>query len=108
MVARRSTDDCEFRPRRAAVPLRPPTLDKLIPVADLLVVSANPKEILNSEWEEHDLARYVQAICGQETGTKKDILANACKYPAGHTLMIGDAPARLLGGLGQRGLVFSH
>jgi phosphoglycolate phosphatase-like HAD superfamily hydrolase len=67
------------------------TLDKLLPLADLLVVSANPKEILDNEWEEHRLAGYVQAICGQETGTKKDILANACKYPAGHTLMIGDA-----------------
>jgi hypothetical protein len=34
----------------------------------------------------------VAAICGQEVGTKKEHLNVASKYPAGHTLMIGDAP----------------
>ena len=32
------------------------------------------------------------AICGQELGTKKELLTVAKKYPADHTLMIGDAP----------------
>ena len=32
------------------------------------------------------------AICGQEIGTKAQSLGAAAKYPAGHTLMIGDAP----------------
>ncbi len=68
------------------------SLEKLFPHADLFVVSATPNEALQREWEEHDLARYVRAICGQETGTKKESLVNAKKYPAGHTLMIGDAP----------------
>ena len=36
--------------------------------------------------------QYVVAICGQEIGTKKEVLVNAGKYPADHTLMIGDAP----------------
>ncbi len=68
------------------------SLEKLSPHADLFVVSATPNEALQREWEEHDLARYVQAICGQETGTKKESLANARKYPQDHALMIGDAP----------------
>jgi phosphoglycolate phosphatase-like HAD superfamily hydrolase len=67
-------------------------LEKLAPVADLLVVSATPNEALTREWQEHDLAQYVCAICGQEIGTKTQSLANAGKYPPGHTLMIGDAP----------------
>lgn len=68
------------------------SLEKLSPQADLLVISATPNEALEREWQEHDLARYVQAICGQEVGTKKETLATAKKYPAGHALMIGDAP----------------
>lgn len=67
-------------------------LAKLVPVADLFVVSATPNEALKREWEEHDLAQYVCAICGQEEGTKKESLANAKKYAPNHTLMIGDAP----------------
>jgi phosphoglycolate phosphatase-like HAD superfamily hydrolase len=67
-------------------------LEQLSRRADLFVVSATPNEALKREWEEHDLARYVQAICGQEIGTKQQSLGNAKKYPAGHTLMIGDAP----------------
>ena len=67
-------------------------LEKLTPVADLFVVSATPNEALTREWEEHDLAKYVAAICGQEIGSKTESLGNAKKYPAGHTLMIGDAP----------------
>jgi phosphoglycolate phosphatase-like HAD superfamily hydrolase len=59
--------------------------------ADILVVSATPQEALEREWEEHDLTQYVIAICGQEVGTKKEHLTTAAKYPAGHTLMIGDA-----------------
>ena len=67
-------------------------LQKMAAKADLLVVSATPNEALQREWEEHGVAKYVRAICGQEIGTKKEVLVNAKKYPAGHTLMIGDAP----------------
>ena len=67
-------------------------LEKLAVKADLLVVSATPNEALEREWEEHDLAKYVRAICGQEIGSKKEILTNAKKYKPRHTLMIGDAP----------------
>jgi phosphoglycolate phosphatase-like HAD superfamily hydrolase len=68
------------------------SLEKLLPRADVLVVSATPHEALQREWEEHDLAKYTVAICGQEVGTKKESLRAAAKYPANHTLMIGDAP----------------
>jgi phosphoglycolate phosphatase-like HAD superfamily hydrolase len=62
--------------------------------ADLIVVSATPLEALEREWEEHDIARYVRVIAGQEMGTKAEHLALAArgKYQPHHILMIGDAP----------------
>lgn len=68
------------------------SLEKLKPIADILVISATPNEALQREWEEHDIAKYVAAICGQEAGTKKETLAVAAKYKPDHSLMIGDAP----------------
>ncbi|MFI4876863.1 MAG: HAD family hydrolase [Blastopirellula sp. JB062] len=68
------------------------SLEKLKDSADMLVVSATPNEALESEWAEHDLAKYVTAICGQEAGNKKETLTNAAKYAENQTLMIGDAP----------------
>ena len=62
--------------------------------ADLIVVSATPVEALTREWQEHDIARYVQVIAGQEMG-KKALhleLATRGKYAPDHILMIGDAP----------------
>src|SRR5215213_3044720 len=41
--------------------------------ADMLVVSATPGEALSAEWQEHDLARFVRAIFGQELGSKKEV-----------------------------------
>jgi phosphoglycolate phosphatase-like HAD superfamily hydrolase len=67
-------------------------LEKLAAKADLLVVSATPNEALEREWDEHDLTKYVRSICGQEIGSKKEILTNAKKYKPRQTLMIGDAP----------------
>jgi phosphoglycolate phosphatase-like HAD superfamily hydrolase len=68
------------------------SLEKLADVADMLVVSATPNEALTAEWEEHDIAKFVAAICGQESGSKKETLSNATKYAENHTLMLGDAP----------------
>jgi phosphoglycolate phosphatase-like HAD superfamily hydrolase len=68
------------------------SLEKLTGKADLLVISATPNEALTREWEEHDLTKYVAAICGQEIGTKKESLSAAKKYAPGKALMIGDAP----------------
>jgi phosphoglycolate phosphatase-like HAD superfamily hydrolase len=65
--------------------------------ADVVVVSATPTEALVREWEEHDIAKYVRVIAGQEMGSKKQHLAWAAKdkYPADHILMMGDAPGDL-------------
>jgi phosphoglycolate phosphatase-like HAD superfamily hydrolase len=73
-------------------PLVRDCLQRLQGQCDLLVCSATPTEALQAEWREHSLAEYVVEICGQETGTKKEVLANARRYGAGKTLMVGDAP----------------
>ncbi len=70
------------------------SLQFLADKADMIVVSATPLEALSREWHEHDIARYVRLIAGQEQG-KKALhleLAAGAKYPPGHVLMIGDAP----------------
>ncbi|MEE3370342.1 MAG: HAD hydrolase-like protein [Planctomycetota bacterium] len=67
-------------------------LEKLSSQADQIVCSATPNEALRAEWSEHGIDSFVQAICGQETGTKKQTLANASKYDPDRVLMIGDAP----------------
>ena len=68
------------------------SLQKLAAKADMLVCSATPNEALKAEWHEHGIDQYVTAICGQESGSKKETLANAAKYAPHHELMIGDAP----------------
>jgi phosphoglycolate phosphatase-like HAD superfamily hydrolase len=73
-------------------PLVRECLEKFAKAADILVVSATPNEALEREWQEHGIDKFVRAICGQEIGSKKEVLANAAKYAAGKTLMIGDAP----------------
>jgi phosphoglycolate phosphatase-like HAD superfamily hydrolase len=62
--------------------------------ADMIVVSATPLEALTREWEEHDIARYVHVIAGQEMGKKALHLELAAggKYQPDRILMIGDAP----------------
>jgi phosphoglycolate phosphatase-like HAD superfamily hydrolase len=68
-------------------------LDDFSEKADMVVCSQTPNVALQAEWAEHGIASYVQAICGQEIGSKKETLA-ACKgsYAADNVLMIGDAP----------------
>jgi phosphoglycolate phosphatase-like HAD superfamily hydrolase len=68
------------------------SLRRLTTHADLMVISATPNVALEKEWHEHDIAQYVTAICGQESGSKKETLGNAAKYPPNQALMIGDAP----------------
>jgi phosphoglycolate phosphatase-like HAD superfamily hydrolase len=67
-------------------------LEKFAKRADMLVCSQTPNAALEAEWAEHDIAKYVRMICGQEIGSKKESLALSKKYPQNHTLMIGDAP----------------
>lgn len=68
------------------------SLIKLKGNADVFVVSATPNEALTREWEENDIRQFVEQICGQEVGTKKETLALSKKYEPGKSLMIGDAP----------------
>ena len=70
------------------------SLEKLAGKADCIVVSATPNEALEREWEEHDVAKYVAVIAGQERGKKSEHLALAAggRYPPEKILMIGDAP----------------
>jgi phosphoglycolate phosphatase-like HAD superfamily hydrolase len=70
------------------------SLEVLADKADMIVVSATPLEALTREWEEHDIARHVRVIAGQEMGKKALHLELAAKgkYTPDHVLMIGDAP----------------
>lgn len=70
------------------------SLEKLSSVAEMIVCSATPNAALKKEWEEHNIASFVQAICGQEAGSKKETLGQAKDFGYGENkvLMIGDAP----------------
>ncbi|MGA2063478.1 MAG: HAD hydrolase-like protein [Thermoguttaceae bacterium] len=81
-------------------------LEKLAGRADILVVSATPQEALQREWAEHDLAKYVVAILGQESGTKREFLGTAGNYPPEHALMIGDAPGDYKAAVANKALYF--
>jgi phosphoglycolate phosphatase-like HAD superfamily hydrolase len=70
------------------------SLETMFPKADLIVCSATPTPALQKEWAEHGIDKYIAAICGQEVGSKAEILAAAKKfgYDADKILMMGDAP----------------
>ena len=70
------------------------SLDKMGPLADIIVVSSTPYEALAREWEEHGVAKYAAVIAGQEMGKKAEHLEYTAKgkYEKDHVLMIGDAP----------------
>lgn len=68
-------------------------LEKLSQHADIVIVSATQQLALEREWGEHNLLALVSAVKGQESGTKKEIIAAyKDQYEPGHVLMIGDAP----------------
>ncbi len=70
------------------------SMEKISPRADVVVCSATPGEALEREWAEHDLAKYVKVIAGQEMGTKTEHLAIVSngKYAKDKIIMLGDAP----------------
>ena len=84
------------------------SLEKLAPQADMIVVSATPNEALEREWEEHDVAKYMGVIAGQERGKKSEHLALAAggKYPPEKILMIGDAPGDMKAARANNALFF--
>lgn len=68
-------------------------LQRLFPYADIVIVSATQTEAVRREWDEHGLLSLVARVCGQESGSKKEIIASLKdQYAPGHVLMIGDAP----------------
>jgi phosphoglycolate phosphatase-like HAD superfamily hydrolase len=69
------------------------SLEKLSKYADIVIVSATQQSALEREWGEHGLLDLIYAVKGQESGTKKEIIASLKgDYEDGHVLMIGDAP----------------
>ena len=73
-------------------PLVKKCLERFAEYADMLVVSATPNATLEAEWEEHGMRKFVRAICGQESGNKKETLVVAKQYEENKSLMLGDAP----------------
>lgn len=68
-------------------------LEKLSKHADIVIVSATQQLAVEREWSEHGLLPLVSAVKGQESGSKKEIIASIKdRYEPGHVLMIGDAP----------------
>ena len=72
------------------------SLEKLAEHADIVIVSATQQLALEREWTENGLIDLIYAVKGQESGTKKEIIASLKgSYEEGHVLMIGDAPGDL-------------
>lgn len=72
------------------------SLEKLSCHADIVIVSATQQLALEREWGEHNLLPLVSAVKGQESGSKKEIIAALRgDYSHDHVLMIGDAPGDL-------------
>ncbi len=84
------------------------SLELLASRTDSVVVSQTPTNALVREWEEHDIAKYVRAIAGQELGTKKEHLKMATNgnYAPNRVLMIGDALGDLDAARGNQALFF--
>ena len=84
------------------------SLQAMFDRADMMVVSATPCSALEQEWNEHDVARYVRLIAGQEMGSKTVHLQLAAsgKYPPDHILMIGDAPGDMKAAKANNALFF--
>src|SRR5205807_9631961 len=66
------------------------------------------QKALEREWAEHRIDGHVAAICGQEVGSKQEILQRACKqgYARDKVLMIGDAPGDLKAAQGAGALFY--
>ncbi|MFW5752704.1 MAG: HAD family hydrolase [Planctomycetota bacterium] len=71
-----------------------PVLERARAHADLMVISQASQDAIDREWTEHGLMPFMDAAAGQELGTKSEHLAMATegRYPAGHVLVLGDAP----------------
>ena len=74
-------------------PVKPSFL-ALAPEADLACVSVTRNNDLAREWTYAGILDDVELLCGQEVGSKEEILHLTAegKYPGDHILMMGDAP----------------
>lgn len=74
-----------------------PSFEALAPDADLACVSATRNVDLAREWTFAGIIDDVDLLCGQEVGSKEQILKLTAsgKYPENHILMMGDAPGDL-------------
>jgi phosphoglycolate phosphatase-like HAD superfamily hydrolase len=84
------------------------SLESISQWADILVCSATPGEALVREWDEHNIAKCVTVIAGQELGSKKEHiqLASNGRYDRSRMLMIGDAPGDMKAARGNSALFF--
>jgi len=82
--------------------------ERLAPRADIICVSVASGEVLEREWQEHDIAKYAAVLAGQEMGSKKQHLKIAAggKYAKRCVLMIGDAPGDLAAARANGALFF--
>lgn len=73
------------------------SLQKMQGRADVIVLSTAPGAALAREWAEHDIAKCVAILAGQEMGTKTQHLHYATngRYRENCVLMVGDAPGDL-------------
>ena len=62
-------------------PLVRESLESMDGKADVVVVSATPREALEREWSEHGLIEHVALLAGQELGSKQEHLALAAGGP---------------------------
>lgn len=91
----RAVDEATAQKSREALPFlgAKSALERMASVADVVVVSVAPRQVLAQEWQENELLHTARLICGRESGNKQEIIA-ALKdhYAKDHVLMIGDAP----------------
>lgn len=82
------------------------SLQRLSRSADIVIVSATPREALLHEWHEHGLDSYVAFLGAQEDGSKKEIISYVKGgYDSRKSVMLGDAPGDLCAAK-QNGILF--
>jgi phosphoglycolate phosphatase-like HAD superfamily hydrolase len=84
------------------------SLAKLRGSADVVCVSATPRDALEREWREGDLTRYVAILGALEMGSKLEQLKalSTGRYPKGQVLMVGDSLGDLAAAKGAGALFY--
>ena len=76
--------------------------------ADIIVLSNTPIKTLIRDWQQKNIYSKAAFICGQETGSKSEMLEAATKgkYEKNKVLMIGDSPSDLIAAKKNKVLFF--